>query len=55
MRAIWLATAEQQLDEIFDFLANQNERVAVNIYNDIIDEADRLCSNPETLKLKTNE
>jgi plasmid stabilization system protein ParE len=47
MKIIWLDTAREQLDEIYDFIAKQSVKAAAGIYNDIIDEADRLSDFPE--------
>ena len=47
MKTIWSVVAQQQLDEIYEFLAQQSERAAVDLYNDILDETDRLCIFPE--------
>ncbi len=40
-------SAEDQLDEIFEFEARKNPRYAADIYNAIIDATDRLLSFPE--------
>jgi plasmid stabilization system protein ParE len=47
MKIIWMEVAQQQLDVIYEFLAQHSEIAAVEIYNDIIDETDKLCIFPE--------
>ena len=42
MRVIWMTSAEEQLEDIYNFLAQENIEAAVNIYNTIIEETDRL-------------
>jgi plasmid stabilization system protein ParE len=52
MKVIWLKAAQQQLDEIYDFVMQQSERAAINIYNNIIDEVDMLSIFPEIASLE---
>jgi plasmid stabilization system protein ParE len=47
MKIIWLEVAQQQLNAIYEFLAQQSEIAATGIYNGIIDETDKLCIFPE--------
>ena len=47
MKIIWLEIAQQQLEEVYEFLAQQSERAATDLYNDILDETDKLCIFPE--------
>ncbi|MDR0863740.1 MAG: type II toxin-antitoxin system RelE/ParE family toxin [Candidatus Symbiothrix sp.] len=39
--------AENQLDTIYDFIKVKNERAAIAIYNEIVDEIERLKSFPQ--------
>jgi plasmid stabilization system protein ParE len=52
MKVVWLKAAQKQLDEIYDFMAQQSARAAISIYNDIIDETDKLCLFPEMAALE---
>jgi len=47
MKVIWIEVAQKQLSEIYEFLAQQNERAAADLYNDILDETDKLGVFPE--------
>lgn len=47
MKVIWMLSAEEQLEDIYNFLARQNIKFAVNTYNTIIEEADKLVAFPE--------
>ena len=44
---IWLPTAERHLTEIFTWLRERSETAAIQLFNDILDETDRLRSFPE--------
>ncbi|MDL2247121.1 type II toxin-antitoxin system RelE/ParE family toxin [Bacteroides sp. OttesenSCG-928-J23] len=52
MRVIWLSTAEEQLDSIYEFVACNNPSAAVDIYNTIIEETDRLSTFPGIASLE---
>jgi len=52
MKVIWLDAAQEQMEEIYEFLAQQNPKAAVEIYNEIIEEADRLAGFPEMASLE---
>jgi plasmid stabilization system protein ParE len=41
MKVVWLAAAEQQLEEIYEFEARKNPRYAANVYNNIIEAMDK--------------
>jgi len=47
MKIIWLEVAQLQLDAIYKFVAQQSEIAAAKVFNDIIDETDKLCIFPE--------
>ena len=47
MKIIWIKVAQEQLNEIYEFLAQQSERAAADLFNDIIDETEKLCNFPE--------
>jgi len=47
MRIEFSEHAEQQLNDIFDFLSLKNESAAVRIYNDILDQIEKLLSFPQ--------
>jgi plasmid stabilization system protein ParE len=42
MRLIWTAFAATQLENLYRFLNNKSETAAVSVYNDILDETERL-------------
>jgi plasmid stabilization system protein ParE len=42
MNLKWTTVAETQLENIYDFIKTRSERAAIRIYNDILDEVDRL-------------
>lgn len=42
-----MSTAEEHLEDIYDFLAQDNLKVAADIYNTIIEETDKLSAFPE--------
>jgi plasmid stabilization system protein ParE len=46
MKVVWLAAAESQLDDIYEFEARRNPVYAAKVYNDIIDAADRYLTLP---------
>lgn len=56
MRLRWMKRAAKHLDNIYNFLAKQNENAAIKIYNELLDSADILLTFPmagieeETLK-----
>lgn len=52
MKVIWLSSAEEHLDEIYNFLAQDNPSAAINIYNTIIEETDRLSIFPKMASLE---
>ena len=47
MKVIWLESAQQQLDAVYEFLAQKSEIAASGVFNDIIDDTDKLCVFPE--------
>lgn len=52
MKVIWLTSAEEHLEEIYDFVAQKNPRAAVDIYNTLIEEADKLTTFPQIASLE---
>jgi len=42
----WTQRAENQLDDIFDFIKVENEMAAIRIYNQILDEVEVLTKFP---------
>jgi len=46
--------AEGHLDDIYNFVKIKNENAAVNIYNEILDEIERLKSFPEIAPIEPN-
>ena len=47
MRVIWPTDAEDQLEEIFEFESQKDPAYAADVYNTIIEEADKLAALPE--------
>ena len=47
MNLIWTNPAAMQLENIYHFYSQKSIETATSIYNDIIDEADRLINFPE--------
>jgi len=47
MKIRFSKNAEKHLDDIFNFICNASERAAVNTYNTILDEIDRLANQPK--------
>jgi plasmid stabilization system protein ParE len=41
MKIVWLAAAEEQLEDIYEFEAQRNPKYAADVYNNIIEAADR--------------
>ncbi|MDR3058732.1 MAG: type II toxin-antitoxin system RelE/ParE family toxin [Prevotella sp.] len=46
MRVIWLPSAEDSLNCIYDYIKTESENSAINVYNSILDEVDRLSKFP---------
>jgi len=46
MKVLWTKSAENQLDDIYDYLQILNTLAAVEIYNDIVDESALLAHFP---------
>jgi len=46
MKVLWTAFAESQLDRIYDYIQLLNPYVAIDIYNDILDESAMLADFP---------
>jgi plasmid stabilization system protein ParE len=46
MKVVWLAAAESQLEDIYEFEARRNPVYAARVYNDIVDAADRYLVLP---------
>ena len=46
MKVLWTAFAESQLDCIYDYIQTKNPYIAVNIYNDILNESAMLAYFP---------
>jgi plasmid stabilization system protein ParE len=47
MKVIWLKLAAETLDGIYHYLENLNPRAAVELYNDILDETEKLSVFPQ--------
>jgi plasmid stabilization system protein ParE len=54
MKLHFLKRAEKHLDDIYDFLKLKSEDAAVDVYNEILDEIERLKSFPEMAPIETN-
>lgn len=52
MKLVWTKSAAEQLESIYAFIKNKSEAAAVAIYNDILDEADRLLLFPDMASLE---
>ena len=52
MKVLWTKFAENQLDSIYDFIQAINPYMAVNIYNDILDESALLANFPQMAALE---
>jgi plasmid stabilization system protein ParE len=46
MKIVWLQNASRSLDDSFEFLEALNPRAAAKVYNDILDELERLARMP---------
>jgi len=46
MKLLWLPAAIGDLDDIFDYYVIHSQRVAAMLYNQILDEAEILRTNP---------
>lgn len=47
MKIKFLIAAEEHLDDIYNSIAGNNEHAAIKLYNDFLDEIERLRSFPE--------
>lgn len=52
MKLKWLKRAGMHLEAIYTYLARENERAAVEMYNKLIDAADTLLIFPEAGKIE---
>jgi plasmid stabilization system protein ParE len=46
MRILWSVTSARDLNGIYEYYARINQRAAANMYNNILDEVDKLSVNP---------
>jgi len=53
MKLIWTAFAATQLENLYRFLNNKSETAAVAVYNDILDETERLLHFAEMAPSRT--
>lgn len=53
MKLVWTESAAEQLESIYAFIKNKSETAAVEVYNDILDEADRLLLFPYISAVRT--
>ena len=51
MRLIWAPEAVHELNQIYDFYAAKNLRAAAVIYNSILNDAERLKTNPYSAQI----
>lgn len=47
MRIIWSPSAIKNLDNIFEWLKEKNEKAAINIYNELFDNVEKLKDFPQ--------
>lgn len=47
MKIKFLIAAEEHLDDIYNLIAEKNERAAIDLYNDFLDEIERLQDFPQ--------
>ena len=47
MKIKFLIAAQEHLDDIYNHIAEKNEQAAVNLYNDFLDEIERLQTFPQ--------
>jgi plasmid stabilization system protein ParE len=52
MKLIWLKGASDALEDVHDFLARVSVRAAANLYNDILDRAERLAKFPRSASIE---
>jgi plasmid stabilization system protein ParE len=48
----WWEDAKSDLDSIYEYIANLNERSAAKVYNEILDEIDKLTQYAESLPVE---
>jgi plasmid stabilization system protein ParE len=48
MKVVWMDVAEDQLEGIYEFEAQKNPKYAANVYNDIIEAADKYLILPDS-------
>ncbi len=53
MKIIWTASAQKRMDEIFDWYAEKSEKVAVKIYNEILDAVEPLTKFPQMAPIES--
>lgn len=47
MKIKFLIAAEEHLDDIYNLIAEKNEQAAINLYNDFLNEIERLRDFPQ--------
>jgi len=47
MKIIWLKPTEEHMENIYEMYSSKNEKAAIEIYNDILDEVEILIDFPE--------
>jgi len=53
MKVVWMKNAKRQLDEIYDFLAEQSPTAAARFYSRLIEEVEKLADFPGMAPLET--
>lgn len=54
MKIVWTASAAGNLNEIYDYYAKVNEIIAINVYNRILKETERLINFPNLAPVETS-
>lgn len=52
MKIKFLIAAEEHLDDIYNQIAEKSERAAITVYNDFLDEIDRLKDFPQIASIE---
>lgn len=53
MKIIWLPLAQEDLDRIYNFIADKSEMSAINIYNEILDSVEPLKEFPQMAQIES--
>jgi plasmid stabilization system protein ParE len=54
MKIIWLRFAGENLEDIYNALATLNAKAAAGLYNDILDEVEKLALFPEMASVESS-